>query len=253
MSRATWADTAPQGGDTGAKAKSWATLPLLLAGMAACAPEVKVMEVHGEVVVNGRMLKVGDEIPAHAPIEVKDGTLSLAIEHYGIVRLLPASRMRLAARRTETEIVLSQGTLWCDLHPLEQRHFFVRSQHGVVRAVGTEFLVQTDDERTEARVISGTVTIATSAAPQQRVTVAAHQRAALTRDTAPSTPQPYDPAEDRDTWQRLSATAQDAGRLLRQAGRVLKKSVERAAPEIREGLRKGGAQLKRGFEHLMNE
>ncbi|MCA9114642.1 MAG: FecR domain-containing protein [Planctomycetaceae bacterium] len=135
----------------------------------------------------------------------------------GIVRLKDGSWVTLPGRSTVVctqadergqTLLVESGTLVASVLPRPaSQPLLVRTAHAVVRVVGTEFRVSTDEVCTEVQVREGTVLV-TSASGGDAVEVTAG-RVALTRQTGEVTVQPLEPLSA--SWEEDFADGLPAG------------------------------------------
>lgn len=79
-------------------------------------------------------------------------------------------------------IELRRGELWVQVAKDPQRPFVVRTEHGTVTALGTQFMVRREGDRTQVTVLESAIAARPVEQPERAVRVAAGQQAAVYSD-----------------------------------------------------------------------
>lgn len=173
--------------------------------------------------VAGVALAEAAELRALDVIEVpKGGFLELALVRGGTLRVFPASRLALAARGEA--VTLDHGKLWC-LPETGRGSFEVTTATATVRVLGTSFIVDADEEKTDVRVISGSVEVSDSD-ERGRVRLQNEESTRVERGQRPRPPRRASTSADRNEWQHFLDE--------------LLKSISRGVKALQHELHKGG-------------
>jgi transmembrane sensor len=104
---------------------------------------------------------------------------TLTLRDGSVVQMSASSRMRVRFSQTMRGIELLQGQALFQVAHNTQRPFIVESGSTRVRAVGTRFDVNRDDEETVVTVVSGRVEVSRAAAPFTQIVTASLPAAAI--------------------------------------------------------------------------
>jgi len=129
----------------------------------------KVLQVGGDVRVDGAAARAGDVLPSGAVVDVGDGRAAVRLCGGVDVHLDAATRLRLAEHEAAPcRVVLESGRIAVDAHGLPRGDRFVVSvSAGEVRVTGTVFAVEVVGRQAEVRVLEGSVVVAAGALPER--------------------------------------------------------------------------------------
>ena len=158
-----------------------------------------VLHARGATVA-GAPLKAGSEVGARAPIELgKDGAVELSLVRGGTLRIFGGARLALGARGAS--VALERGKVWALPDPGKGR-FEVTTPTALVRVLGTSFIVDASAERTDVRVVTGSVEVIDND-ERGRVTLGRGEGTLVKRGEPPQPAQRVSTAEDTNEWQRF--------------------------------------------------
>lgn len=174
--------------------------------------------------VDGQPLVQGRELRALEVVDVpKGGIVEVNLVRGGLVRVFPETRLALGARGES--VVLHTGKVWC-LPEEGKGGFEVTTSTATVRVLGTSFIVDTDEEKTDVRVVGGSVEV-TDTEERGRVRLQKEESTRVEQGRAPTTPRRASTTSDTQQWQRV----------FDQLGQAVRKGIE--------SLESLGKQLKK--------
>lgn len=170
----------------------------------------------------GESLEVGGELRALDVVDVPRGALlEVELVRGGLVRVFPETRFALGPRGES--VTLDKGKVWC--LPEEGRGGFeVTTPSATVRVLGTSFVVDADDEKTDVRVVTGSVEV-TDLDERGRVRLQTEESTRVVRGERPSAPRRANASADTLQWQRV---------------------VDQLVRDIQKGFKSLGRQLQQG-------
>ncbi|MBI1948501.1 MAG: FecR domain-containing protein [Deltaproteobacteria bacterium] len=190
-------------------------------------PLAAVVTNSSSATVAGQTLEEATELRALDVIEVpKGGALELALVRGGTLRVFPNSRLALGARGES--VALEYGKVWC-LPEEGKGGFEVTTSTATVRVLGTSFIVDAGDDKTDVRVVSGSVEVSDSD-EQGTVILQKEESTRVERGQRPSPARRATAAADTIEWQRFF------GDIVKGIDRGVK-ALDRA---IQRELQKGG-------------
>lgn len=173
--------------------------------------------------VAGVGLEEAMEVHALDVIEVpKGGVLELALVRGGTLRVFPESKIALGARGES--VALDHGKVWC-LPEEGKGGFEVTTATATVRVLGTSFIVDADEEKTDVRVVSGSVEVSDSD-ERGHVRLQKEESTRVEHGQQPSTPRRASTSSDTREWQRFFDE--------------LVKSIDHGVKALQRELQKGG-------------
>ena len=174
-------------------------LLLLLRVPGGSSPAATVLHARGASVA-GVALVDGAVVEGLQVLELtKGGAVELELQRGGQLRVFGGTRLALGPRGES--VVVERGKVWC--LPAEGRGSFeVSTATATVRVLGTSFIVEASDERTDVRVVSGRVEV-TDTDERGRVTLGRDEGTRVDRGQGPSPARKSSAAGDTREWQRF--------------------------------------------------
>lgn len=198
--------------------------PLLLLVGACSEPAptltARVLEARGEVSCNGAPLGRDDVVTDGDEVHVVNGRLELEVPGIGRLRVYRDTKLALGAfdgKRYSVRVAV--GRVWAIVNRLTPgRTAEFETDNAVAGVRGTELIIEAQDDDTDVRVLSGSVSV--KGGGLERL-LRGGERARVKKRDAPLVDR-YDSAQDRLQWDALKA----------------------AALEIKEGFQKGGRAVR---------
>lgn len=176
----------------------------------------------GTAIFEGQRLTVAPD--GMAVVEL-DGLEGRPGEARALVRAFPGTEATVEG--AGTRLSLQRGKVWCDVDERRApRPFSVQTAEGGAFVLGTSFVVERKSERTEVRVVKGTVEVRDRQGAGA-VRVAARQRTVLAKGEPPAAPVSYAPRDDVEGWRKV------LGRFFDE----LKNAFESGVRQIEDALR----------------
>lgn len=221
----------------------------LLAGCSESAPDGRVLEVRGEVTLDGNPLLAGKIIPLEGRLVAKEGRAIVALPGAGTVRVFPHSELRFGAPPQGFRLRLWAGKVWAKVTELgEGRQFEVVTDNASAGVRGTEYVVEVENDETDVRVMAGEVEVRGQGGGPRRVR--ARQRVKVRADEAPSEPTRYNSLEDTRLWKSLERALKEVGRGVKEGGKGVGKEIRKGAKEVGRGLKRGARELGKEVKDL---
>jgi len=187
---------------------------------APAAPAATVMHATGAT-RSGVALRTGDTVRADERIVVDGaGALELTLVRGGALRVYAKSTLSLDARG-ET-VALTRGKVWA-IPDEGKGRFVVSTSTADVTVLGTSFVVDATAERTDVRVISGSVRVVDKGA-RGDVTLTKGQGTRVQRGSAPTAPAHASTRADTNEWKRFF---ENVLRDLERSMRILEKEISK--------------------------
>lgn len=184
--------------------------------VAATIAHVEAATLDGEVLEEGRALRALEVVDVP-----KGGIVEVELVRGGLVRVFPETRFALGARGES--VVLHTGKVWC-LPEEGKGAFEVTTSTATVRVLGTSFIVDADEKKTDVRVVSGSVEV-TDIEERGRVRLQKDESTHVEHGQRPSSPRRASTTSDTQQWQRF---------------------FDQLVKDIQKGLQSIGKQLQQG-------
>lgn len=213
--------------------------------LACSRPEIKVIEVRDVLQQNGRNLRVGDRVDPEGEITAVGGRAIVEVENTGEIRIFPATQITIDAKQHDLRVKLITGKVWLAI----VRHFetdttWVETANAVAGVRGTEFIVEQHPDETEVRVLEGEVHVEQKKQRGKVHPVKARQKVRVKGDAEPSGLEDYDPAVDRDLWNKMAALLKEIRDVAVDSAKAITEEAKEHAPEVKEGIKKGATRIK---------
>ena len=203
--------------------------------------QVVVVEIAGDVRVNGVPLTAGSTVRFETEVVVKDGRAVIEVPETGTIKVFPNTRLKIARR---SMVQLALGKIWAAIAP-SGRGFEVQTPNAVAGVRGTQFVVESSQEKTEVGVVEGEVAVSSRSDRQQVRTVRARQRIRVEGKAAPAEPEPYEPEEPARAWKALEELIEQLGESARDVGEAVEEGAERVGEELEEAAKETKKKAKR--------